>query len=141
MRRIPMKRSCHLFFTAALLALGVTACGSTVSTGGFKGESHAVAQSISNFQTDITSANEQQLCNKDLARAVRVRLSTASGGCKQALKRQISSVDDYELGVESIVVSGASATARVKSTWSGKLRLTTLQLVKEGGSWRIAEVE
>jgi hypothetical protein len=28
----------------------------------------------------------------------------------------------------------------VKSTWSGKLRDTTLELVKEGGSWRIAGV-
>jgi hypothetical protein len=134
--KIP-KRAGTLIATS-LLAVGLAACGSTVSTTAFKGESHAVAQRISNYQADIGAASGKKLCSEDLSAAVRTRLSTAGGGCQEALKRQLGSIDDYEATVEQITVHGATATALVKSTWSGKVRLTTLQLVKEGGSWRIA---
>ncbi len=123
-----------------LLALSLAACGSTVSTSTFKGESHAVAQRISDYQSDVGAASEKKLCDEDLSSTVRRRLNVAPGGCEEALKRQLGSIDDYEATVEQIAVHGATATAVVKSTWSGKTRDTTLELVKEGGSWRIAGV-
>lgn len=123
-----------------LLAVGLAACGSTVSTSTFKGESHAVAQRISDYQADVGAASEKKLCKEDFSSAVRRRLNAATGGCEEALKRQLGSIDDYEATVEQVTVSGATATAEVKSTWSGKLRDTTLHLVKEDGSWRIAGV-
>ncbi len=125
---------------AVLLALGVGACGSTVSTSGFKGEAHAVAQRISDLQSDVSAVNEQKICEQDFSRAARARLNTAGSTCKQALKRQLVSIDDYELTVEKIAVSGATATARVRSTWAGKLSTNTLRLVKEGGNWRVEGV-
>ncbi len=124
--------------TAALLALGLTACGGAVSTSGFKGEAHAVAQRISDLQSNVTAANEQKVCEEDFSSAVRARLSTGGSTCKQALKRQLGSIDGYELTVKQIAVRGATATATVQSTWSGKLRLATLELVREGRSWRIS---
>ena len=125
---------------AVLLALGVGACGSTVSTSSFKGEAHAVAQRISDLQSDVSALNEQKICEQDFSRAARARLSTPGNTCKQALKRQLGSIDDYELTVEKIAVSGATATARVRSTWAGKLSTNALKLVKEGGSWRVERV-
>ncbi len=90
---------------AVLLALGVGACGSsTVSTSSFKGEAHAVAQRISDLQSDVSALNEQKICEQDFSRAARARLSTAGNTCKQALKRQLGSIDDYELTVEKIAV-------------------------------------
>ncbi len=121
-----------------LLALGLGACGSTVSTSGLKGEAKAVAQRIADLQTDVTAASEQKVCNQDFARAVSARLNSGGDTCQAAVKRQIGSIDDYEMTVEKVVVKGATATAVVKSTWSGRAGLATLRLVKEGGSWRIA---
>jgi hypothetical protein len=121
-----------------LLAVGLAACGTTVSTSKFTGPAKAVAQRIADYQTDVLATDEKKLCNVDFARAVRARLSAAPGGCEEALKRQLVSIDALELTVEKIAVSGASATATVKSTWSGKLRSTTLTLVEEGKAWRIA---
>ncbi len=135
-----MKRSILGPLIAALLTLGLGACGSTVSTSNFKGEAHAVAQRISDLQSDVSAVNEQKICAQDFSRAARARLGTAGNTCKQALKRQLGSIDDYELSVEKIAVSGATATARVRSIWSGKLRNGTLKLVKEGGSWRVEGV-
>lgn len=60
-----MKRACPSLLTAALLALGLAACGGAVSTGGFKGEAHAVAQRISDLQSDVTAVNEQKVCDED----------------------------------------------------------------------------
>ena len=141
-----MKRSSPLLIVV-LLALGIGACGSTVSTSSFKGEAHAVAQRIADLQSDVSALNEQKICEQDFSRAARERLwlhgnilSTHLSACKQALKRQLSVIDDYELTVEKIAVSGATATARVRSTWSGKLSTNTLKLVKEGGNWRVEGV-
>lgn len=134
-----LRRSCASLF-AVLLALGVGACGSTVSTSSFKGEAHAVAQRISDLQSDVSALNEQKICEQDFSRAARARLSTGGNTCKQALKRQLGSIDAYELTVEKIAVSGATATARVRSTWAGKLSSNRLKLVKEGGSWRVEGV-
>jgi 3-oxoacyl-ACP reductase-like protein len=147
MLTVSMKRARPLL-AIPLLALGLTACGSTVSTSGFKGEAHAVAQRISDLQTNVTAVSEQKICGEDLSSAARARLNTATaagghsaGTCEQAIKRQIGSVDDYELTVEKVTVSGTTATAVVRSTWSGKLGLATLTLVKERGGWRISGIE
>ena len=99
---------------AVLLALGLGACGSTVSTSSFKGEAHAVAQRISDLQSDVSAVNEQKICEQDFSRAARARLTTAGNTCKQALKRQLGTIDAYELTVQKVAVSGATATARVQ---------------------------
>jgi Putative lumazine-binding len=119
------------------IALGLSACGETASTGSFKGEDRNVAQTISNFQSDATSTNKHKLCANDLASAIATRLKSA-GGCEAAVTEQLKQLDSFGLTIQSIAVSGNSATARVKSTWSGKSRITTLSLVKQGARWKIS---
>jgi hypothetical protein len=97
-----------------------------------------VAQRISDFQADVTGSNEQKVCQNDFAAAVRSRLQTAGGGCPAALRHQLKQIDTLELTIKSIEVKGATASASVKSTWSGKSQNSTLRLVKEGSAWRIA---
>lgn len=139
-RAIPTKRAV-LIALAPFVAAGVAACGSTVSTGSYKGASAAVAQRIGDFQSDVTAGEDKKLCDQDLAAAVSTRLQAAGGSCQQALKNQLGAIDNYELAVESIAVHGTSATARVKSTWSGKQRTTTMGLVKEGDTWKVATLQ
>jgi hypothetical protein len=129
---------------APLLALGVTACASTTSSSSFKGEQHAVAQVISNFQSEATADEAQKICTSVLSTALTARLNAAgrspsSGGCTQALKNQLIEVDSPELTIQSVKLLGsASASATVKSTYSGKSRINTLTLVKEAGKWKIS---
>jgi hypothetical protein len=105
----------------------------------FKGENHAVAQTISDLQTYGTAGEAQKICSEVLSRAVTARLDSAQGGCKQALKTQLSQVDTPEVTVEKVQLHGAtSATAEVKSTYAGKAKLTTVTLVKEDGAWKIS---
>jgi hypothetical protein len=134
-------RSLLALALSALAASALTACGSSVSTGSYKGESQAVAQRIADFQTDVTGGEEKKLCSRDLASAVQARLRAAGGNCVQALENQLGAIDDYELTVKAIAVHGTTATARVQSTWSGKQRTSTMRFVKEGDAWKITAVQ
>jgi hypothetical protein len=119
------------------LALGLSACAET-GAGNFKGESHSVAQSVSDFQNDVSARDQKKLCENDLAAALKTSLKSTASGCEAVLKKQLVEVDSPTLTIESIAVKGAVADARVKSTFSGKNRITTLTLVKEGSRWKIS---
>ncbi len=119
------------------LALGIQACGETASTSGFSGEKHAVAQTIVNFQSDVSAREQKKLCQNDLAASVTAHFAH-NGGCQAALKNQLLQIDAPGLTIESISLNGDRAGAKVKSTYSGKSAVSTLQLVKEGGRWKIA---
>jgi hypothetical protein len=135
-----IKRSGALLLAVAL-SLTAAACGTTtVTTGNFKGESHAVAHAIAEFQTDATNGDQKKVCHNDLAQSVQERLKS-SGGCERAVKSQLQQIDNFNMTIGSIkLLSTSTATATVASTHSGKSRVSTLQLVKEGKSWKLAAV-
>lgn len=122
---------------ALACATAFAACGETVSTSSYKGEARHVAETVSDFQKDATASDEQKLCANDLAKTLTKRLG-AAGGCQAVVKQQLGQVDALNLTVESIVVKGATAQARVKSTWAGKNQVSTLSLVREGTRWKIS---
>jgi hypothetical protein len=136
-----LKRASALLFTP-LLAVGLSACAKTVSTSGLNGESKQVAETIKNLQSDVTAGEEKKICKNDLASTVVARLNTAKGGCQQAIKDQLAEIDSFEVTIDSVALGGTSAartaTARVKSVYSGKKRASTLSLVKEGGKWKLS---
>ncbi|HTA14971.1 MAG TPA: hypothetical protein VK781_08955 [Solirubrobacteraceae bacterium] len=137
---LPSLRQLTVGLCALALPIGLAACGETASTGNFKGESHNVAQTVSNFQSDATAGNQKKLCQNDLASTITARLQS-SGGCQATLKEQLHEIDALNLTIESISVNGTGAIAHVKSTYSGKSRITTLTLVKEGSHWKISGVK
>ena len=140
---VPVKPAAALLLVS-LFSVGLGACGSTVSTGSFKGEAHEVAQAIANLQTDATARDEKKVCEKDLSSAVVKRLNGARGGCRQAIKNQLAEVDGFEVSVQSVQLGASAtprtATARVKSIYRGKPRSGTLSLVKEAGRWKVSSI-
>jgi hypothetical protein len=125
---------------ALALASGISACGETASTSSYKGESHNVAQTVADFENDATSLDQKKVCEDDLAAALRTSLSRY-GGCQTVLKSQLRAIDALTMSIESIAVNGTKASARVKSTYSGKSRVTTLLLVREGSKWKVSGVQ
>ncbi len=121
-----------------LLAVGLGACGSTVSTSSFKGEQEKVAQTVAHLQSHATALEQKKICGEDLASATVARLDTAAGDCNKAIETQLKEIDSFEATVESIQLNGDKATARVKSVYEGKKGIQTMSLVKEGGKWKIA---
>jgi hypothetical protein len=133
-----MRRSLALL-CLPLAALALAACGTTVSTAGFKGEQHEVAQTVANLQADATAAEEKKICADDLAAALVTRLRGAKG-CEAAIKSQLAEVDNLEVSVRSVQVAAGAKTATVqaKSIHEGKSTTSSLSLVKEGGKWKIS---
>jgi hypothetical protein len=142
---------------ALALAGALAGCASSVSTSSFKGEQHDVAQTISDLQSDATAGDEQKICANDLAAPLVAQLNTVqeerngrsvrrtvSGRCRQVVKDQLSEIDSTDMKVESVTIAqGAarrSASARVRSVYSGKRRFATLLLLKEGARWKIARL-
>jgi hypothetical protein len=136
-----MRRSLAMLLCLPLSALALAACGTTVSTAGFKGEQHEVAQTVSNFQAAATDSEQKKICTEDLAAALVARLG-GTKGCEAAIKSQLTEVDSLEASVESVALAadGKSATAQVKSVREGKKATSALTLVKEGGKWKISGV-
>ncbi len=124
-----------------LSALALAACGNTVSTSGFKGEQHEVAQTVSNFQAAAMAGEQKKICDEELAAALVTRLG-GTAGCEAAIKSQLAEVDSFEATVESVQLGpdGKTATARVKSVREGKKATSAVTLVKEGGRWKISGV-
>jgi Domain of unknown function (DUF4878) len=135
----PFKRAIALP-SVALLALAFGACGSTVSTSGFKGEQHEAVQAISNLQSDATAADQKKICADDLAAATVTKLG-GSSGCETTIKNQLAEVDSLEVNIQSVKITGATASASVKSIYSGKTRLHSVSLVKEGGKWKVSGLQ
>jgi hypothetical protein len=125
----PPKRALALL-CAPLLALALSACAKTVSTSGLSGESKEVAETIKNLEADVTAGEQKKVCQNDLASTLVTRLSSAKGGCQQAI-----TVDSVALGGTP---AARTAIARVKSVYSGNKRPSTLSLVKESGKWKIS---
>jgi hypothetical protein len=124
-----------------LSAFALAACGaaSTTSTSGFSGVEREVAQTIANLQSHATSVEENKICGEDLAADVVKRLG-GTKGCEAAIKTQLDEVDNLEVSVQSVKVAadGTTGSATVKSIHEGKTRPSTMQLVKEGGKWKIS---
>jgi hypothetical protein len=130
-----------LAVVASMLALG--GCASAVSVSSFKGEEKEVAQTIADLQRDTSARDEHKVCTRDLASALLARLNEAPGGCAGAIKNQQEEIDPgLEVTVKSVTLAGPAsartASARVKSTFSGKTRASTLTLVKERKRWKIS---
>jgi hypothetical protein len=138
--RSSLKRA-SLQSCAVLLVVGVSACATTVSTSGYKGEAKDVAQTIKDLQSDVTAGDEKKVCEKDLAGSVVKGLSSTTGGCQTAIKDQLKEIASFEVDVQSIQITSAghAAAAKVKSKYSGKNKISTISLVKEGGKWKVAK--
>jgi hypothetical protein len=122
-----------------LAALGLSACGSAVSTSSFKGEQHEVAQAIANFQTAATTGEYKKICGEMLSATIVARLQ-GTKSCEKAIKNQLAEIDNLQVSVQTVQVASASrrATANVGSVYEGKTRVGKLSLVKEGKHWKIS---
>jgi len=138
----PAARRCLTLLGVPLCGLAVAACGTQVSTGSFRGEQHAVAQTLSNLQADVTAGEQKKVCANDVSAAVVNRLGGARG-CEAAIKTQLGEIDNLETKIQSVEVApGAkTATAQVKTAYAGKPRHGTVSFVKENNEWKISAAQ
>jgi copper chaperone CopZ len=121
----------------ALAAVGGCAQAGTGSSGSFSGQAKDVATVISNLSSDGQRRKESDICDTVLSQALRAKVAQGGQDCASEMKKAIEDADGFSLDVQSVDVTGNTATARVKSTDRDRDVVRTFKLVKERGDWRV----
>jgi hypothetical protein len=117
---------------AAVLALGVSACGSTESEPETPQE--AITQVVDNLSAAGQRRDADRICKEVLAKRLVAELKTAGGDCVTEMDRAIKDATDFDLTISQIKITGNSATARVRQGEDGDTAV--FSFVKEGNAWK-----
>ena len=104
----------------------------------FSGERRAVAETVYRLQDAGKAADARTICTQLFATQLTNELRSAGRDCEKGLTARFKIAADFSLSVESVVVAGDQAVARVRSNDSGKDRFDRLLLRREAGRWRIS---
>jgi hypothetical protein len=123
-----------------LLLVALAGCGATPSSssGKFKGQEKAVADTIEALQTDAQSRKPAKICSDLLTRDLANKLKSGTNDCVDEMEKLTGDADDYDLAVTDVTITGTTATAKVKARrGKDKNALTTFSLAQEDGKWRL----
>ncbi|HWK30294.1 MAG TPA: hypothetical protein VNS09_27240 [Solirubrobacter sp.] len=122
--------------TALVLALAVSACGTTTDTNGpkFDDSQQQIVKVVDALAQAGSRHNADKICTQILAKQLVTELKSVGGDCVTEMDRAISDASDYDLQVTSVKVNGSNATAQVRQGKDGKV--ATFTFVKESGGWR-----
>jgi hypothetical protein len=123
---------------AVLAGCAPSTTSSSNSTSKFKGDQRQAAQTIEDLEAAANDGNETKICNELLSRALAGRIAAHGAPCPVAAKAAVKDADSVGMTVEQVRVNGDRATARVTLDRGNKDRVVNMQLVREGGRWRIS---
>ena len=140
-RRVPM-------LAVSCLAVALGGCSltgaktSSGSSGSFKGTKGLIASTLNTFASDSSSNNPTDLCNNIFDPALKQKVANAGkaanvGGCIAVIKNQLKTIGDFTLTVESIKVTGQTATAVVQTIQAGKKVDSTVRVDHASAGWRL----
>ena len=127
--------------TVPIAALALAGCGGQGedSAGDFRGAEQQVAEAIEELQDAGRRGDPERICGElvtpDLARAI------AAGGasCEDEAQTAMRDVSAFELEVDDVTISGATATAQVRGAEDDQR--ATFELARDGEGWRVSGVE
>ncbi len=125
-----------------LLAATLAGCGAAPkdSAKGFKGEQRSVAKTIEQLETAGTKDKPADVCSKLLGAKLLSALEKQGTNCRTAVKEAFKDADSFDITVDTVKVSGTTATATVKYRSLSNDKTATLLLDKEGAAWKISSL-
>jgi hypothetical protein len=128
----------------AIAAVAVAGCASQTtsnddSSGKFRGDQRLVANTIEDFESAASKGDQDQICRDLLAKPLVATYAKRGGTCEHAVDGALKDTDSFGLTVESVRITAAEATARVKADRGKNDVFRTINLVKEGPGWRISQ--
>jgi hypothetical protein len=126
-------------FVASTLALALLAAGCTSgasSANEFEGEQKAVADVVEDLQSAGETGDAGKICTDIISSSLADQIKAAGASCEQELDKAIGDADDFDLEVESVEVSGDTATAEVKGREGDRDQVRTFEFERDGDSWR-----
>jgi hypothetical protein len=130
-----------LTLALAALTAGCTASGSNDdSSTDFRGDQRQVASAVEDLESAAANGDEAEICGQLLATRLVDRLSARGRDCRTAVQDALDDADTSDLTVESVRITGDTATARIKEETGDPDRDVTVGLVRERSRWKIARL-
>jgi hypothetical protein len=137
-----MPRRIALLLPLLLVSGCAPASSGGVDTGRFTGSEKAVATTLDDLADAGRKRDGARACAQLLSHRIVDKLDQARGSCRTALDDQLDDADVFDIDVAAgaIKVTGATATARVRSNFDGHKVERTLRLVLEQRRWKLDSV-
>ena len=106
-------------------------------------ERRAVAAAVTDFSDAAGRRDYEQICADYLAAPLVRQLDAARGTerCPDQIELSLRDVDETELAVRDVRISGTDAVAAVQPTGTGEVEeRARFTLVKEGPRWKLSGV-
>jgi hypothetical protein len=129
-------RRALILVSLALALLAAGCAGAASSAKKFKGDEKKVADKVEKIQSAGEARDGKAICDDVLAASLRAKMAAPGSTCAAELDRALKDVDDYGLDVQSVRISGATATAQVKGRIDGTHRVRTITFARQGTDWR-----
>jgi hypothetical protein len=118
----------------------VTGCGASTprdSSKKFKGEERAVAATVEQVESAARSNKPDVVCGKLLTNGLLQTLKRQGTNCRTGVKEGFKDADTLDITVKDVAISGDKATAKIESGSGSKAKSDTLELVRDGTTWKI----
>jgi hypothetical protein len=133
-------RRVHTSITLAAAALALSGCAAQAPTsaGDFKGDESDVAAVVDDLQSAGRSGDPDKVCNDIFTTELANRFKAGKSSCVDEIEDAMRDVNDYDLEVQDVTVTGDTATAKVRQGKEGRTATFTFQRV--GSGWRASGI-
>jgi hypothetical protein len=133
-------RRVHALITAAAAAFAFAGCSATPpsSAGDFKGADRDVAQVVDDMQKAGRNGKPDKVCNDIFTAALAEKFKAGNATCIDEVEKAMRDVNDYDIKVQDITITGDTATAKVTQ---GREKVNgTIGFERVGSSWRVSSI-
>ncbi len=133
-------RRVHVSITLAAAALALGGCAATPpnSAKDFKGAEADVAAVVDDLQAAGRKGDPDKICNDVFTAELAASFKAGSNSCVDEVEKVLRDVNDYDLQVEDVTVTGTTATAKVRQGKEG--RPATFGFERVGNAWRASRL-
>ena len=130
----------HLCISLAAGALALGGCGAQQDSSGedFEGAEAEVAQVVEDLQSAAQQGEAEELCSRILSRELAGELAAGRSQCVDEMQKAVGDVNDFDLDVTAVTISGSTARAEVGQGDDGET--ATLELARDGEGWRVTSL-
>jgi len=132
-----VRRAALLCLTALVMAGCGSSSGSSDSTKEFKGEEQKVASVVEQLEQAARDNKPATVCTKLFTKARLSALKAQGTTCTTGVKEAFKDADSFDITVDDVTISGNAATAKVTSGSGSKKKADTLELKREGSTWKV----
>jgi hypothetical protein len=133
-------RRVHASITLAAAALALGGCAATPpnSAKDFKGAEADVAAVVDDLQAAGRKGNPEKVCNDIFTAELAASFKAGASTCVDEVEKVLRDVNDYDLQVQDVTVTGTTATAKVRQGNEG--RTATFSFERVGNGWRASKL-